>query len=434
MARWQEWVNAHVVTADLIRLGSSLVLALLLWGWVTTREDPETTRSFSNVPVEVGELSGNLVVVSAPPDAQIRLSGPRSVMEEIDATEVSARLDLDGVNEPGSYTVPVIVSAPDGVWTRQSTPARVQIQVEESVAKQFSIVPEITGETGANRRVGQIVPEVSDVTVRGPSSVVARVERVILQVRIGDQTSDFTASFPTVAQDKDGQPVTEVEISPSTIRATVPIQAAGRSIAVFTQLIGTPAEGLEVLDRAVNPSTVLVDGDPAVLDNLISVQTEPVDINGATGNISRRVGLEGLPEGVTVIDPVDGRVQVSVQIGQRGVRQELPGLRVEVINLGQGLQAEVDPAGVSVVVYASSEALGGLTAEDLMIQVDAGGLGPGVYELRPTVSLPPNVQWISTDPSVVTVSIREQAAAPVSESTPIASPVPSGNRGQVDAR
>ncbi len=424
MVNISEWINSRVTSSDLVRLASSLVLALLLWGWVTTREDPEQTRNYSNVTVEVGDLPGNLVVVSAAPNARITIEGPRSVMEDIETSDVSARLDLDEVDEPGSYTVDVVVSAPDGVWSRDSSPSEVQIQVEESVAKQFSIVPEVSGDVSTSRRVGQIVPEVSDVTVRGPSSVVDRVVTVALPVTIGNNTREFEGTFTPVARDVDGQAVTEVEISPATIRATVPIEAAGKIIAVFPQLVGTPAEGLAVLDQAVIPSTVLVDGDQEQLDSLISIQTQPIDITGATGNISRIVGLEALPEGVTVIDPLNGRVEVSLQIGQRGVRQDLPGLKVEVINLAEGLQAEVDPNDVSVVIVAPSEALEGLTADDIQVQVDASGLGPGEHTLRPSVLPPPNLQWISMEPTVVTVRIT--TAPGQLTATPLASPLATG--------
>jgi YbbR domain-containing protein len=423
MANAREWLGARITTSDLVRLGSSLVLALLLWGWVTTREDPERTRTYSNVTVEVGELNGNLVVVSAAPNAQIRIKGPRSVMDGVEPADVSAHLDLGGIDEPGSYTVDIVVSAPDGVWEWKAIPATVQIQVEESVAKQFTVVPEVQDEVSPRRRVGQIVPAVSDVTVRGPSSVVGRVERVVLPITIGNQTSDFTSDFTPIAQDKDGQPVTEVSISPESIKATVPIEAAGKSVAVFATLIGTPAEGLEVLDRAVIPATVLIEGDTATLEGLLSVQTEPVDITGATGNISQRVGIAGLPEGVRVIDPADGLVEVSVQIAQRSVRQELPGLHVQVTNLADGLKAEVNPTEVTVVVVGSADVLAQLRTEDLIIQVDVSGLGPGEHLLKPTVSVPPNVQWISTDPGMVAVTIGE-APTPSLAATPVASPLP----------
>jgi YbbR domain-containing protein len=248
MPRFSEWFSGRFTSTDLVRLGSSLVLALILWGWVTAREDPETTRPFSNVAVTVPELPGNLVVLSAPPTAVIRLTGPESVINDIDAAEVTAQLDLSEIDEAGSYNVPIEITAPDGVWEKQSTPSRVQIQVEESVAQQFAIQPVIEGELPANRRVGTVVPEVSDVTVRGPSSVVARVAQVVLPIStdvIGIQTRDFLGSFTPEARDANGQAVTEVEISPSEMTATVPVQLAGRNVAVFTETIGVPAQGME---------------------------------------------------------------------------------------------------------------------------------------------------------------------------------------------
>src|SRR5690348_11453116 len=105
MPRISEWFQGRFNSSDLVRLASSLVLALILWGWVTAREDPETSRQFSNVPVTVGELPGNLVVLSSPPTAVIRVTGPESVINDIDLSEVSAQLDLSDVDAAGSYTV-----------------------------------------------------------------------------------------------------------------------------------------------------------------------------------------------------------------------------------------------------------------------------------------------------------------------------------------
>lgn len=415
-----EQLRARFTPADFVRLGSSLVLALLMWGWVTAREDPQTTRAFPNVAVEAGELPDGLVVVSAPPDVLIRLSGPRSVIIAVTSSEVTAHLDLEGIDAPGTYNVAVIVSTPDGVWAKRAAPSQVQIEVDRSVAQQFPVDPQLDSQPGANRRV-KMIPDASEVTVRGPSSIVARVAKVILPVTIGNETRDFVDAFTPVAQDASGQQIAEVTIQPNPITTTVEIEAAGKSIAVFTQLVGSPATGLEVLDQTVNPSTVIIDGPQELLDNIVIAQTVPVDISGADQNISQRVGLQDLPEGVSVIEPAGGQVEVFIQIGQRGVRQILTGLAVDVTNLTPGLSETASPTEVSVVVVASADNLARLTADDITIQVDLAGLGPGDYTLRPTVSLPPNVQWISTDPPRVTVTISA-APAPALNATPVASP------------
>mgnify|MGYP000675111046 CR=1 FL=1 len=424
MASLSELIRSRMTPSDLIRLGSSLILALLLWGWVTTREDPETTRTFQDVTVDVAELPNDLVVVSSPPDVTVTLKGPRSVINRVDSSEVSAHLDLDGVDSPGSTTVDIVVTAPDGVWERRSSPSRFPIQVERSMSKNFTLEPDIIGELGATRRVGQIQPDVSQVTVSGPESLVNSVVKVVLPIELGEATRDFTGVFTPEARDANQQPITGVTISPDSIPTTVPIEAAGKSVAVTVQTVGAPAQGYDVIDRVPNPSTVFVNGPQEQLDGLVIVKTEPIDVTGAKEDISRRVGLQGLPPDVNVLVPANGTVEVYVQIGQRGVRQELPALRVDVVNLGQGLEVDVSPADVTVIVFASGDILAALTSADLMIQVDVEGLGEGEYQLKPTVSLPPNVQWISTDPGTVTVTIRKVVTTPLAGS-PVASPIPS---------
>jgi YbbR domain-containing protein len=422
MARLGDVIRARLTPSDLIRLGSSLILALLLWGWVTTREDPETTRTFPGVTVEVAELPDDLVVVSSPPNVTVTLKGPRSVISRVDSSEVSAHLDLDGIDAPGSTTVDIVVTAPDGVWERRAVPSRFPIHVERTTSKNFKLEPVIEDDLDATRRIGQIQPSVSQVTVSGPESLVNSVIHVVLPINIGDATREFTGAFTPEPRDANGQPITGLTISPSSVTATVPIEAAGKSVAVTIQTVGSPAQGYDVIDRVANPSTVRVDGPQNQLDGMVIVKTEPIDISGAKDDVSKRVALQGLPPDVRVIEPASGTVEVYVQIGQRGVRQELPALKVDVINLGQGLAAEVTPSDVTVVVVASGDIIAALTSADLMIQVDAEGLGQGEYHLRPTVSLPPNVQWISTNPTTVTVVIRKTNRAPAAGS-PAASPV-----------
>jgi YbbR domain-containing protein len=124
-----------------------------------------------------------------------------------------------------------------------------------------------------------------------------------------------------------------------------------------------------------------------------------------------------------VIDPPDGAVDVVVQIRQRGVRQPLPSQDVTVVNVGPGLVASVSPGTVSVTVVASDAAIAKLTASDVAVQVNADKLGPGTYSLAPIVALPANVTWVSTDPAMVTVTIRKAApATPTSGPSPVASP------------
>ena len=178
------------------------------------------------------------------------------------------------------------------------------------------------------RRIGNIEPEVSEVTVSGPKRLVDNVAQVQLPVDIGERTDDFTADFVPTALDAAGQPIPEVAILPSRVTTTVVVEQRGRSVPVLVQTVGNPEQGYESVGSVANPATVLLDGPDEVLANILSVVTTPVDIDGATETVSTRVGLEDLPPDVRVVSPADGSVVAVVQIRPRGVTQLLNDLPV----------------------------------------------------------------------------------------------------------
>ncbi len=412
-------LRQNVSRSDAIRLGSSLVLAILLWGWVTIAQDPEQDRSFANIPVEVGQLAAPFEVVSTIPEVTVRITGPRSVIEDVTSADISVSLGLDNIEETGEYTVPILVETPNGVWRSTVSPSRLPIRVEEVVTELFVIEPVISGRIDSTRQVSASILNTSEITAVGPKSSIDRIDKIIAPIEIGDQLRDFTSAVTPQALDADGQLIPEVNLSPNIVTVDVSIDARGKRVAVLTQLDGDPAQGYEVVDRTINPATVLVDGPDDVIDRLISVSTEPIDISGASETLTFSSAIVGLPDGVTVIEPAGGAVDVVVQIRQIGVRQPLPAQSIQVVGLGPGLSATVSPEAVAVTVVATEEEIGSLTTNDLSIQVNVTDFTEGTYTLEPVVALPPNVTWVSSDPATVTVTITR---LPVPVASAIASP------------
>ncbi|MDP9471067.1 MAG: CdaR family protein [Chloroflexota bacterium] len=416
-----------------LRLLTSLVLALLLWGWVTNVQDPEETEVYAGIPIAEGTLPSGYEIVTALPMATVRLTGPSSVLARIDQSNVKLQLSTDDIQGPGEYQLRVDLVEPDNVREHEVTPSEVAVNVEETMTRLFPLdyrLPELPPED--TRQVGDLRPDVSEVTVSGARSLVDRVATVTLPIDIGERSGDFRAAFEPRAIDSEGNEIREVTIAPRSVPVLVPISARGKSVAVITQVVGEPAEGYEVVDRTVNPATILVDGPRDVLENTISVSTGPVDISGATTNVARRVQIESPPAGLRILEPSGGNVDVVVQIRRRGIQQSLPSQPVDVVGVAPGLQVTVSPAELALVVVASEEEIAALSREDLKLQVDVSNLGPGTYERTPNVSLPPNVEWITTEPSRVTVTLSATVPgaspgvqAPIASATPPASPAAS---------
>ena len=407
----------------LSRLGVSILLAIGLWSWVTLSRDPETTRSFPNIPVEPRGLDADLTLVGDVPTVAARFTGTRSNTQELDASDATASIDLSNMTEPGSYVVDVNVAEPPDIWSARSEPRRINIQIERRVSIVFPVVPVVENDLGPNQRVGAVKPSASEVVVSGPESSVGQVAAVELPVDIGDRTTNFSTVFTPRAVDAGGLEIGGVTLNPMTISAEVEIAARGRQLAVVTQITGAPASGFEIVDRAINPITVLVDGPPQTIESLITVSTLPVDVSGARSDVIQRVRLVDLPSGVNLLEPSSGFVDVVIQIRPRGVQQSLPEQPVIVLNMDPGLEAEVTPGVVIVNVEASEQQLLDLEAGSLQVVVDTQGLGPGTYSLRPSVVVPATLEWLSVVPESVTVTLRTaspEASPPRENGTPVA--------------
>ena len=403
-----------------MRLLTSFVLALLLWGLVTTQRDPIRTRTLTGIDIAAPSLVDPLLVVGELGTVSVRLKGPRSLVEEQVASDLRLTLDVDDITEPGSYNVEVRADALNALDVESIDPPRLVLLVDERRTASFHVVPIRPVLPGDNRRVREVTIEPSEVNVTGPGAVVDRVDRVEARVEIGERTASFTATVTLEALDAGGNAISEVEIVPSSVTAAVALSTSGKSVTVLTFTDGTPADGYEVIDRTVNPSTLVLDGPAEALADVFAVTTEPVAIDGVTGNVSRQVGIADLPPEVRVVDPADGMVTVVVQVRQRGVEEALPPVPLVVVGAAPGLDATVEPAALSVTVIASEAALTNLRAGDVLPSVDVTGRPAGTYLITPSVAVPRDMQWTRTDPGQVRVTLvaRADTGAPASPTPP----------------
>jgi len=412
-----EYLRTHFTRADAARLVSSLILATMLWGYVSLITDPEETQSFAGLELApLDDLEDDLILTSTPPDITVRLTGPESVIEDISPNEISVSLDLADLDGPNdNYQARVRIDTPDGVRRAVADPSFVRVAVAQLAEPvDFALEPEFVGLL-ENTPLQADTPqaEVSTVRVSGAVAVVERVARVILPVEIGNRTQSFTESFVPIALDTAGNPIPEAIIEPATVSADVSIVTRGHSAPVLVRISGAQAVGYDVREQRTLPQSVLLDGPEEALRSIFYVNTVPLDISGATDTVAKSVAIDvaSLPEGVTVLQPTSGQVQAIVQISpESSPPQSLPGQLVQVLGLEGGLTGVSGPPEIAVVVETSTEQIEQLQLGDIVVSVDATGLGPGTYRLTPSVSVPPEMSWIRTDPEVVTITITESDA------------------------
>lgn len=396
----------------------------MIWGWVTDLQDPFRTREIANVPIETGRLPESLQIVSSLPDVTVTLGGAESRIAPIRAPDIAVEVDTSGISEPGTYLVPLDIEV-DNVNDRSVEPAEVTIQVDLRVSEIFPLTVTFTDTTDQTRAVGDIDPVVTQVTVTGPTTAVDRIVDVILPVTVERQAQSYDASYVPYAIDASGQRVAEVEILPESVMTHVEVQTRGKAVSVIPAITGVPAEGYSVQQRRALPDTIVVEGPDEILNDLLFVNTDPVDVTDSSHSISTRVGLADLPDGVTILEPESGGVEVRVAIEDiTASSQTLNDLPVESVGLDDGLTASFDPESVSIQVSAPVDILQAMTPEGISLFVNLSELGPGTYRLAPEVTVPRGATWLGGDSSEVTVTIEEALVSSPESASPAASPTP----------
>ncbi|MDQ4044063.1 MAG: CdaR family protein [Chloroflexota bacterium] len=410
----RNFLQERLTGQQVARFALSLLVALVLWGWVTQLQNPVETQRYAELEITPPELPGPLEIVTILPRVTVSITGVSSQLEEISRDDIAVTLDPSRIDGSGSYQLPVVVEVEGDIRELRTSPDTVSVEVEEEVSRNFPLTVEREAEDEGSRRIVDADPEVSEVTVTGPAPAVDRIERIVLPVSAQDHANNYVEVIEPHAVDEDGQRVQEVEIVPGNIRTVVELEARGKAVSVVPRVVGSPAEGYVVQQQIAVPSMVIVDGPPEVLDSLLFVNTEPVDITGASDSLSSEVPLEDLPEGTTLVEPEENRIEVRVSIAPSGgTVNRIPDMPVAVDNLGDGLDASIDPEAIAIEVRAPSDVLTSLRPEDVSVSIDAAGLGPGVYSLQPQVEVPDDVEVIQTQPEEVMVVVTNGSATPV---------------------
>ncbi len=370
----------------------AFVLSIAVWVSAVTAADPDETRTLSSaVPVQIiGQDPGLVISSEVPDEVEVTLRAPRSVWDVIDADPqvVQAILDLSGLSS-GDHGLGLQIQVNARPVQIVSVSPRVVTFVLEALSTQtFSVDLSLTGEPAIGYQAGDVSLDPLEVVVAGAESQVRKVERVRISVDLGGIRENFDQTLKVDVLDENGQRVEGVTVSPDSIHVTLPVTQRGgyRDVAVKVNMLGRVASGYRLTDISVFPPVVTVfAADPELVNTLPGVvETLPLELQNAKEDISTRVALN-LPAGISIV----GEQTVLVQAGVSPIESSvtLSGEKVEIVNLGDGLSAQVSPATVDVIVSGPLPLLDTLTRQDVRVTVDLSGLEPGTYQLTAAVQV-----------------------------------------------
>jgi YbbR domain-containing protein len=389
----------------------ALVLGVAVWVSAVTSADPDEIRLYPNpVPLEVIGKAPNLIITSEiPATVEVTLRAPRSVWEQLNATErsVQASLDLSGLTA-GQYDIPIqirVLARPYQIVL--ATPETVTVKLEPVASRTLSIEKLINGIPAIGYQAGEAVIAPSEVIISGPESLVNQAVHARVNINLNGVRESIEQSSLVEILDESNTAIKGLTITPETVQVRVPIiqQGGFRDVAVKVVVTGQIAAGYRLENISVFPPVVTVfASNPDLVTSLPGVvETQPLDLQGADKDITTRLALN-LPENVTLVGAQT--VQVTVGISPIQTSLTLLNQKINVIGLTEGLTVRILPQTVDVILSGPLPTLDSLTPQDVIVTVDVSGLGLGTHQLTPQVDiLLDNVEVESILPGTVEVVI-----------------------------
>ena len=273
-----------------------LLVACGLWVYVMTDQNPIVERNVE-VRLQQMNLPNNMMVFNAPNKVMVKVRGTRTKVSDNLENRIIASLNLKSVTE-GQQTLPVKVSFASGDVV-QVIPSEVSVYVDTVSEKKVPVITRIVGAVSNDLTIGQSKITPAEVTLRGATHRIDKVNKVVAPIDVTDHSGDFQAESELVAVSDDGYDIPNMKIIPERVmvHATMVSQMLSVDVPVKLVVSGDLPKGVTVTKTEILPDKVRITAPPSLLKELKAINTKPVDVSKLLGSTVVAAELD-LPEKV----------------------------------------------------------------------------------------------------------------------------------------
>lgn len=282
----------------------SLLLALLLWFYVSNEQNPVNEQIMS-IKLQQRGLGDGLAVSGIPSNVSIRVQGTRSQIANLTPADFEAVIDMSKFTE-GEHHIPVMVNSPPGIQVAQIIPTRIYVALDSLVEQKVNVIATIKGTPAKGYYAFDPVVVPGVVTIAGPRSKINAINQISVVVDVEAAVGNVEQTVPVgVAQ-------SGVNIYPHSVSVTVPVTPlATKTVAVRPKVTGEPAEGYEISAVNVSPSSVQVSAPSGVLTGISYVDIDRIDIRNTDRDFTVKASIVP-PAGAVEVRPTS--IEVTVQL------------------------------------------------------------------------------------------------------------------------
>ena len=322
----------------------------------------------------------------------------------VNSSNFTATVDLSHVQPgPDAQSVRVAVESADPrIQVISATPAFVSVRLEKVDTRTKPVVV-IVGTVPDGLTARPPKASITEATVRGAQSDVARISAVRATVTVDESELDIDRDFVLIPVDELGDPVRGVEVDPPTVHVTMAVFKDRRtaSVPVLPTIVGTVAPGFEIDSVTTSVPVVVIEGDPENLANVPNARTQPVSVDGRSADVDQTVGFD-LPSGVSAVSPTTVDVHVTVRPVSQS-RSFAVGIVLDRTRPDRVYTLSI-PQAILTVGGAPAD-LDALAGSALAVTADVGDLDVGTHSVDLKITLRAGLTLVAISPATVSVAI-----------------------------
>lgn len=287
----------------------SLILAISFWAYV--RENPPVRKQMQLPVTFINRPQGLVVLSTRPEEVEVTVQSRGRSISGSDLGNIRLVADLAGA-QIGQQQVPIEAQGvPDHVEVILHKQI-VMVTLDKLVSDERPVIVELRGLPAEGYRAQSARVRPNQVTVRGASSRVRSVERVVAVTDISGYSATAQVQCTVEARDERNVVIGDLRIEPDQVQVTVPITKLATQTVLITPNLSDPPVGYQVTSVQTSPNTVAITGDADKVKALEYLSTEHIDISDRRDQHTFTVNID-FPPGIKSMGVDAVNVTVTVE-------------------------------------------------------------------------------------------------------------------------
>lgn len=376
----------------------SITIAIGLWVYVRTVENPEREKTIIGIPVtfegvDTLESNGLLIGKGAEQTITLRVSAPVDTLRKLTNETIAIKVNVSTVGSTGDYSKTYDIVWPSGVSSSDisvldRTLTKVDFTVSKLASRTIDVRGEFVGSPAKGYLVDQITISPSTITITGDESVVSQVDHALVTVSGDNLSNSISTEMGFTLIGIDGQPFSDsskVTCDTNTVLVSMPVRMT-KEIPLSVNIVAGGGATQDNISYTIEPANITVSGDASALDPLKELTLGTIDLAGVVDSETFTFPIY-LTEELTNISNI---TEATVTVTVKGLTSSTFDVNnISFINVPDGFTATSVTQSIQVVVRGTEEAIKLVNGYNLRVVADLSSVSAaeGQYTVPVTVYL-----------------------------------------------